>query len=104
MPSRSEPCGLSQMIAMRYGTVPIVRSTGGLRDTVLPPESAEGCGFVFEQYDAYHLLCEVRRAAQMLRQAPDEFAALRRRGMTKDFSWVASAREYLRIYESISGR
>lgn len=104
MPSRSEPCGLSQMIAMRYGTVPIVRSTGGLRDTVLPPESAEGCGFVFEQYDAYHLLCEVRRAAQMLRQAPDEFAALRRRGMTKDFSWDASAREYLRIYESISGR
>ena len=98
MPSRSEPCGLSQMIAMRYGTVPIVRSTGGLRDTVLPPESAEGCGFVFEQYDAYHLLCEVRR------QAPDEFAALRRRGMTKDFSWDASAREYLRIYESISGR
>lgn len=104
MPSSFEPCGLSQMIAMRYGTVPIVRSTGGLRDTVLPPESAEGCGFVFEQYDAYHLLCEVRRAAQMLRQAPDEFAALRRRGMTKDFSWDASAREYLRIYESISGR
>ena len=59
---------------------------------------------MFEQYDAYHLLCEVRRAAQMLRQAPDEFAALRRRGKTKDFSWDVSAREYLRIYESISGR
>jgi len=105
MPSRSEPCGLSQMIAMRYGTVPIVRETGGLKDTVQPYEAwtDSGNGFVFTNYDSSDLLRAVHDAVELYCENPDAFARLRRRAMQSDFSWGRSAREYLRIYTGVRG-
>jgi len=102
MPSISEPCGLSQMIAMRYGTVPIVRETGGLRDSVPPysPEEKAGLGFTFRQPDADVLLDTVRNASYLWKKDPSSFAALRQRGMTADFTWLRSAAEYLDVYRS----
>jgi len=105
MPSRSEPCGLSQMIAMRYGTVPIVRETGGLKDTVHPYESWRdaGNGFTFASYYSGDMLYVIREAVGLYRDYPDAFRRLQRRGMEEDFSWGRSADQYLRIYESITG-
>ncbi|MGM9662638.1 MAG: glycogen synthase GlgA [Oscillospiraceae bacterium] len=106
MPSRSEPCGLSQMIAMRYGTVPIVRETGGLKDTVRAYEawSGEGNGFTFANYDAGDMLYVIREALDLYRRERPAFAQLQRRGMTADFSWRRSARDYMRIYRHAAGR
>jgi len=103
MPSKSEPCGLSQMIAMRYGTVPIVRETGGLKDTVraYQPGSSEGTGFRFANYNAGDMCHAVCEAIDLYRGNPMAFDALRRRGMLSDFSWKRSAREYHSIYEII---
>jgi starch synthase len=105
MPSKSEPCGLSQMIAMRYGTVPIVRETGGLRDTVQPCESWRdaGNGFSFANYSSGDMLHVIREAVYLYKDYPDVFARLRQRAMAGDFSWARSAREYLRIYSNITG-
>ena len=105
MPSRSEPCGLSQMIAMRYGTVPIVRETGGLKDTVRPYESWRdaGNGFTFSNYNAGDMLYVIRSAVSLYRDSPDAFARLWKRAMEEDFSWGRSAGQYLRIYESVTG-
>jgi len=101
MPSISEPCGLSQMIAMRYGTVPIVRETGGLRDSVPPysPEKNTGLGFTFQHPSAEALLNTIRYAADTWRKA-SSFAALQNRGMTADFTWTRSAGEYLEVYRA----
>ena len=103
MPSRSEPCGLSQMIAMRYGTVPIVRETGGLKDTVHAYQAwnGEGNGFSFADYNAgdmCHVVCE---AIDLYHDDPAAFKVLQKRGMTEDFSWKRSAQEYRMIYETI---
>ena len=105
MPSRSEPCGLSQMIAMRYGAVPVVRETGGLKDTVQPYESWRdtGNGFSFANYSSGDMLYVLRSAAELYRTSPDAFTRLRRRAMTADFSWGRSARDYLRIYGNLTG-
>ncbi|WP_297870253.1 glycogen synthase GlgA [uncultured Oscillibacter sp.] len=105
MPSKSEPCGLSQMIAMRYGTVPIVRETGGLRDTVQPCESWRdaGNGFSFANYSSGDMLHVIREAVYLYKDYPDVFGRLRQRAMSGDFSWARSAREYLRIYSTITG-
>ncbi len=105
MPSRSEPCGLSQMIAMRYGTVPIVRETGGLKDTVQPYEAWRdaGCGFTFSNYQSSDMLYVIREAVGLYRDYPDAFARLRRRAMEKDFSWTRSAEEYLKLYQYVTG-
>ncbi len=102
MPSRFEPCGLGQMIAMKYGTIPLVRKTGGLSDTVenLSPEGKKGTGFVFENYHSEDLLFIIRRAVEAFRQ-PKIWKELVQRAMTKDFSWDASARQYLDLYENI---
>jgi starch synthase len=99
MPSRYEPCGLGQMIAMRYGTVPVVRRTGGLADTVSDyrPSSGEGNGFVFENYTSYACLVALLRAVEAFRR-PQEWRALQRRGMEADFSWAASAQRYVELY------
>jgi starch synthase len=99
MPSRYEPCGLGQMIAMRYGTVPVVRRTGGLTDTVADyqPESGEGNGFVFERYNPYACFAALVRAVEAFRR-PGEWRLLQRRGMEADFSWAASARKYVDLY------
>ncbi|MEG2221595.1 MAG: glycogen synthase GlgA [Oscillospiraceae bacterium] len=106
MPSKSEPCGLSQMIAMRYGTVPIVRETGGLKDTVQPYEAWRDCGngFTFASYRSADMLYVIREAVSLYREQPDAFSRLRRRGMEEDFSWAKSAAAYGRIYAAITGK
>ncbi|MBE6964318.1 MAG: glycogen synthase GlgA [Ruminococcaceae bacterium] len=106
MPSKSEPCGLSQMIAMRYGTVPIVRETGGLRDSVQPYEAWRdaGTGFTFANYAGSDMLYVIREAVCLYKDYPDAFARLRKRAMSCDFSWSRSAKEYLRIYAGITGQ
>ena len=105
MPSRSEPCGLSQMIAMRYGTVPIVRETGGLKDTVQPYEAWRdaGTGFTFANYSSADMLHVIREAIYLYKDYPDAFARLRRRAMERDFSWNRSAGDYLKIYAAVTG-
>ena len=106
MPSKSEPCGLSQMIAMRYGTVPIVRETGGLKDTVQPYEAWRdaGNGFTFANYAGSDMLYVIREAVYLYKDYPDAFGRLRQRAMACDFSWDRSAGDYLRIYSSVTGQ
>ncbi len=106
MPSKSEPCGLSQMIAMRYGTVPIVRETGGLKDTVHPYEAWRdaGNGFTFASYSSGDMLHVIREAVYLYKDYPDAFGRLRQRAMACDFSWGRSAKEYLRIYSNVTGQ
>ena len=99
MPSRFEPCGLSQMIAMRYGTLPIVRETGGLRDTVKPYNqfTGEGNGFSFANYDAWELRDAIRKALECYRQ-PEVMNGLVRSAMETDFGFDLSAEEYAKLY------
>ncbi len=98
MPSRFEPCGLGQMIAMRYGTVPIVRGTGGLLDTVHEGVPAEpGVGFVFWEYEPTHLLDAVHRALTAFND-PEVWRILVRNGMAMDHSWSRSAQRYVELY------
>ncbi len=104
MPSQMEPCGLSQMIAMRYGTVPIVRETGGLKDTVQPYfwETGEGTGFTFHDYNADDMVYVIRQAVETF-QYPDSWKKIQTRDMNKDFSWSGSAKEYYSLYKNITG-
>lgn len=99
MPSRYEPCGLSQMIALRYGTVPVVRRTGGLRDTVTDhdPATGEGTGFVFDEYAPDALADCVGRAVSAF-QDHAGWRRIMRSGMAMDFSWSRSAQEYIKVY------
>jgi starch synthase len=99
MPSRSEPCGLTQMYALRYGTVPIVRATGGLADTVEPwdPATGRGTGFVFEHADGTGLVWAIDQALAAWQDAAG-WRQLMRNGMVRDFSWDRSAREYVDLY------
>ena len=103
MPSRSEPCGLSQMIAMRYGAVPIVRSTGGLADTVRSCQvgQEDGTGYLFGDYDAGAMLSVIGQATGLYRGDRTGFDTVRYRGMTADFSWGRSAAAYRHIYENL---
>ena len=104
MPSQFEPCGLSQMIAMRYGSVPIVRETGGLRDTVLSYNkfTDEGNGFTFFNYNAHDMLHTVRRAVHYYKHNREVWYKLIVRGMTGDYSWYSSAGKYLELYERLT--
>jgi starch synthase len=101
MPSRYEPCGLNQMYSLRYGTVPIVRATGGLVDTV--DGGMDGDGILFEAFHPSALLAALRRA-QALYAEPERLLAFRKRGMGRDFSWDASARKYERVFTSLVTR
>lgn len=103
MPSKSEPCGLSQLIAMHYGTVPIVASTGGLRDTVPPynPETGEGRGFTFQSYNADDFLGAIDRAAGLYYGDRDAWNRLARHDMECDFSWQVPANEYMQLYSEL---
>ena len=103
MPSAFEPCGLSQMIALRYGTVPIVRETGGLRDTVLSYNEFTGAGngFSFFNYNAHDMLNVIRRALYFYHERKDVWATLQHRGMTEDYSWLHSSRRYLELYNKL---
>jgi starch synthase len=100
MPSKSEPCGLSQMVALRYGTVPIVRETGGLRDSIHDSGDGVGNGFTFRNYNAHEMLGAVLRAKQGY-ENPEGWAQLVKRDMECDFSWSASAKEYVDMYEQV---
>ena len=104
MPSRFEPCGLSQMMAMRYGTVPIVHETGGLKDSVRQYRSFDGLGdgFCFSPYQSRELLLAIRQALKVYFADKTTFRAIRRRCMEKDFSWAKSAQRYQRMYCEIS--
>ena len=104
MPSQFEPCGLSQMIALRYGSVPIVRETGGLRDTVLSYNkfTDEGNGFTFFNYNAHDMLHTVRRAVHYYRHNREVWYKLIVRGMTGDYSWYSSAGKYEALYEKLT--
>jgi len=106
MPSVSEPCGLSQIIAMRYGTVPVVRETGGLRDTVPPynKETGEGRGFTFSDINADDMVWALQSAVDLYFSSKTAWRAIQKAGMTADFSWDNSAQQYISIYERITGQ
>lgn len=99
MPSRYEPCGLNQIYSLKYGTIPVVRATGGLDDTVLPydPDTGEGTGFKFVPYEPEAFLQTVEEALRVFRQ-PERWQRLMEKAMTMDFSWEASARQYMKLY------
>lgn len=102
MPSKSEPCGLAQMIASRYGTVPIVRETGGLYDTIKPYNTIEqtGNGITFKSYNAHDMLDAIRRALALYADKP-EWKILVSNAMNEDFSWSASAKKYIEMYNRL---
>jgi len=103
MPSLFEPCGLSQMISMRYGTVPIVRETGGLKDTVIPYNefTGEGTGFSFSNINAHELLYTTKYACDVYKNKKKAWSWLIRNGMSADFSWNRSAEKYLELYKNV---
>jgi starch synthase len=98
MPSRYEPCGLNQIYSLKYGTVPVVRATGGLDDTI-----EEGTGFKFSEYSGAAFLGAVRAAVGTFAD-PSAWQEMMRRGMRKDFSWKPSAAMYSALYRQLSGR
>ncbi len=103
MPSRFEPCGLSQMISMRYGTLPVVRQTGGLADSVIPYNkfTGEGNGFGFQNFNAHELLFTIKDACTLYREDPETWRKLQEQAMAADFSWKASAQSYRALYRSL---
>lgn len=105
MPSLFEPCGLSQLMALRYGTVPIVRETGGLKDTVEPYNEYEstGTGFSFANYNAHEMLYTIKYAMDVYYNRRREWNKLIDRGMAADFSWEKSAKEYAKLYDQLLG-
>ena len=103
MPSKSEPCGLAQMISSRYGTVPIVRETGGLYDTIKPYNkfTGEGNGFTFANYNAHEMKDAVKRAVELYKDAK-KWKVLTKAIMDVDFSWDVSAEKYMDLYKDVS--
>lgn len=99
MPSKSEPCGLSQMVALRYGTVPIVRETGGLRDSITDCGDGQGNGFTFKSYNAHDMLDAIRRALTLYYNG--DWNELTLRALNCDFSWGRSANTYIKLYKEL---
>jgi starch synthase len=102
MPSRYEPCGLNQLYSLKYGTVPIVRATGGLDETVeqVDPATGSGTGFKFEKYDSTELLKTIQRAVSLFGNQT-LWRKIQKNGMSKDFSWEAAAKKYIRLYKKL---
>ena len=100
MPSKSEPCGLSQMNAMRYGTVPVVHATGGLKDTVpgCDENGKGGLGFTFQSYNGDDFLAAVKRALHLYHEDREGFQALQHTDMSQDFSWDVPASRYMALF------
>jgi starch synthase len=100
MPSKSEPCGLSQMNAMRYGTVPVVHATGGLKDTVpgVDDRGENGLGFTFQSYNADDFLGALNRCLNLYNHNREGFRALQKRDMEQDFSWDKPAKKYMELF------
>ena len=103
MPSKSEPCGLAQMIACRYGTIPIVHGVGGLKDTIIPYGQQNANGFVFDHFNAHELLYSVKHALSIKCNNQDDWNKLVKQAMKTDFSWDASAKKNLQLYAKITG-
>jgi starch synthase len=103
MPSKSEPCGLSQLLAMHYGSVPVVHETGGLKDTVIPYnfESGEGLGFTFQSFTKEDMLDALHRALDVYFNKKDAWQKAVYNGMSADFSWGKPAHEYMKLYENL---
>ncbi|MFK5276258.1 glycogen synthase, partial [Lactococcus lactis] len=103
MPSAFEPCGLSQMIAMRYGTLPIVHEIGGLKDTVIPfnPISKEGTGFGFVDFEGQILVETINRALEVYGKEPEVLNKMVLSAMSKDFSWGTKAQQYIELYQEL---
>ncbi|HQQ35006.1 MAG TPA: glycosyltransferase, partial [Rugosibacter sp.] len=102
MPSRFEPCGLNQMYSLRYGTLPIVRATGGLADTVIDAsDTRRGNGFVFDQATPAALLAAIRRAVALWHDNPRRWKTLQHRGMSADLGWDLPARQYANLYQTL---
>lgn len=101
MPSKYEPCGLTQLYALKYGTIPIVRFTGGLADTIEKINgNNNGTGFVFKKYGVEEMMKEIKRALKLY-EDKEEWTALMKNGMSKDFSWNSSAQKYITLYKKI---
>ena len=105
MPSKFEPCGLGQLIALRYGTIPIVRETGGLNDTVSSyrEDTAEGNGFSFQNFNAHGMLHTIYRAIEFYQQK-DVWQGLVENAMQQDYSWAQSALKYNQLYAGLVTR
>ena len=103
MPSLFEPCGLSQMMSLKYGTIPIVRETGGLADSVQPYNEFEqtGTGFSFSNYNAHEMMATVRYAEKIYYDKKRDWNKIVERGMSKDFSWKSSAKQYEELYDDM---
>lgn len=103
VPSRFEPCGLTQLMALRYGALPIVRETGGLKDTVIPYNEFEGTGtgFSFANYDARDLLNTINYSKKVFFEDKDAWTEMQKRAMQQDYSWIASAKIYEKLYEEL---
>lgn len=101
MPSKSEPCGLSQMIALRYGAIPVVRETGGLSDSISDSGDGEGNGFTFKTYNAGDMLHSLHRAISSYNDEKEGWRVLVKRAMDCDNSWAKSAGEYIRLYKKM---
>jgi starch synthase len=103
MPSKFEPCGITQMIAMKYGTLPVVRETGGLCDTVVPYNkfTGEGTGFSFANYNAHELLFSVREAMDIRRNDRVVWRRIQKNACDADFSWRNSADRYADLYDEV---
>jgi starch synthase len=106
MPSHYEPCGLGQLYALRYGTIPVVRATGGLDEAVAEwnPETREGTGFKFHGYAPEDLLAAIRRAVALFKGDKEGWKKLVRNAMAEDHSWVKPAEEYIKLYEEVARR
>lgn len=103
MPSAFEPCGLSQMISMRYGTLPIVHEIGGLKDTVEPynPITNKGTGFGFDNFQPFYLMNVLKQAIELYQNNPEIWQELMQQAMAKDFSWNESSQQYLALYQQL---
>ena len=101
MPSKSEPCGLSQMVALRYGSIPVVRETGGLKDSITDSGDGKGNGFTFQTYDTQDMLNSVHRAIYAYNESKDGWKVLVERAMACDNSWGRSANDYIRLYKQL---
>ena len=102
MPSKYEPCGLNQMYSLAYGTIPIVRRTGGLQDTVKDYSTGKGNGFVFEKYDVNAMLDAIKRAIELFKTDKKAWKKLMTTGMKADYTWLNSAKKYIALYSKIS--
>ena len=105
MPSLFEPCGLSQLMSLRYGCVPIVRETGGLKDTVIPYNeyTSEGTGFSFRNYNAHEMLDQIKYAKHIYKNRRVEWNKIIDRAMRMDYSWTSSALKYQELYDWLIG-